>query len=147
VDPRDGSIYACKDLGHFGVKVHRSQDDGKTWPEIGAPAYPAQGPDDVEKDNWGKTWEWKLMRIWSLEPGLANQPGRLWCGTIPGGLFRSDDHGATWQIVDSLWRHPKRKEWFGGGADYPGIHSVCVDPRDGRQVRVCVSCGGVWQTD
>src|SRR5262249_22219525 len=36
--------------------------------------------------------------------------------------------------------------WFGGGADHPGIHSVCRDPRDGRTVRVAVSCGGVWIT-
>ena len=31
--------------------------------------------------------------------------------------------------------------------DYPGIHSVCVDPRDSRRVTVGVSCGGVWVTE
>jgi photosystem II stability/assembly factor-like uncharacterized protein len=30
--------------------------------------------------------------------------------------------------------------------DYPGIHSICVDPRDARQVTIGVSCGGVWRT-
>src|SRR6185503_8608123 len=47
-----------------------------------------------------------------------------------GALFRSKDGGDTWQIVESLWNHPGRKGWFGGGADYPGIHSVLIDPRD-----------------
>jgi hypothetical protein len=35
---------------------------------------------------------------------------------------------------------------MGGGADWPGIHSVCVDPRDSNTVRLGVSCGGVWRT-
>ena len=48
--------------------------------------------------------------------------------------------------MESLWRHPKRREWFGGGAELPGLHSICVDPRDARQVTVGVSCGGVWIT-
>jgi photosystem II stability/assembly factor-like uncharacterized protein len=35
---------------------------------------------------------------------------------------------------------------MGGGYDAPGIHSICVDPRDSRRVTVAVSTGGVWQT-
>jgi photosystem II stability/assembly factor-like uncharacterized protein len=35
---------------------------------------------------------------------------------------------------------------MGGGYDAPGMHSVCVDPRDSRRVSVAVSTGGVWQT-
>src|SRR5262249_47398149 len=78
--------------------------------------------------------------------GTKDQPGRIWAGTLPGGLFRSDNHGDTWELVTSLWNDPKRKQWFGGGADLPGIHSICVDPRDGQRVSLGVSCGGVWQT-
>jgi photosystem II stability/assembly factor-like uncharacterized protein len=48
--------------------------------------------------------------------------------------------------VDSLWSRPERKEWFGGGKDEPGIHSIAVDPRDPRCVRLGISCGGVWAT-
>src|SRR5262249_38603199 len=59
---------------------------------------------------------------------------------------RSRDAGSSWELIRPLWDHPKRKEWFGGGADLPGIHSVCVDPRAGRRVVVGVSCGGVWAT-
>jgi photosystem II stability/assembly factor-like uncharacterized protein len=50
-------------------------------------------------------------------------------------------------LLRGLWDRPERKGWFGGGYDYPGIHSVCVDPRDARVVRVAVSCGGVWRSD
>jgi hypothetical protein len=147
-DPRDGTTYAALDHGHFGSKLHRSMDGGSTWEEISVPVYPEPGPGeaDVPAQPGAKPIPWKLEKIWALEPGDVSQPGRLWCGTIPGGLFRSDDGGGTWILVETLWRHPKRKEWFGGGADLPGIHSICVDPRDSRQLAVGVSCGGVWAT-
>jgi hypothetical protein len=88
-----------------------------------------------------------VLRIWALERGGAGDGGGIWCGTIPGGLFRSEDGGDSWQFIQSLWDEPGRKEWFGGGADYPGIHSIAPHPADGNQVAVGVSCGGVWVTN
>ena len=70
----------------------------------------------------------------------------IWCGTLPGGLFKSEDGGDSWALNRALWDDPRREQWFGGGADQPGIHSICVDPRDSRHVKVGVSCGGVWTT-
>lgn len=148
-DPRDGWIYATLNHGHFGVKLHRSQDGGATWQEIASPAYPpfpeGRAPDRCPMRQIEIAWN--LQQIWAFAAGGRDQPGRLWCGTIPGGLFKSDDHGASWTIVNSLWDRPERTQWFGGGYDYPGIHSVCVDPRDSRVVTVGVSCGGIWRTD
>ena len=145
-DPRDGAWYAALDHGHFGAKLHRSGDQGATWEELGVPAYPEPPAGHVERDPMGREIPWKLQRIWALEPGLASQPGLLWAGTIPGGLFRSADRGGSWSLVRSLWDHPDRRAWFGGGTDAPGIHSICVDPRDGDRIAVAVSCGGVWST-
>lgn len=145
VDPRDGSWIAALDLGHFGTKLQRSTDAGASWSEIAVPAY---GPDDEVATGDGKApVPATLKLVWSLAAGAASQPGRLWAGTLPGGLFRSDDHGTSWELVRSLWDRPERKEWFGGGYDTPGIHSICVDPRDPRCVRVAVSTGGVWRSD
>ncbi len=59
----------------------------------------------------------------------------------------SDDRGESWRLVESLWNDPLRESWFGGGADVPGIHSVCVDPRDSKKVSVAVSCGGFWRSE
>ncbi len=81
--------------------------------------------------------------MWSLEHD-AN--GTLWTGTLPGGLFRSADFGRTWQLVEPLWHMPERLEWFGGGADVPGIHSICPHPARPGEVLLGVSCGGVWTT-
>lgn len=144
-DPRSGYAYAALDHGHFGVKMHRNKGDG--WHEIAAPAFPEK-PDDVEsKDGWGKDLPWVTVLLWALETGGPDEPGVIWCGTIPGGLFKSSDHGETWELNRPLWDEPKRQLWFGGGRELPGIHSICVDPRSSRTIRLGVSCGGVWQTD
>jgi hypothetical protein len=141
-DKRDGTTYAALNHGHFGIKLHRRQ--GKdAWKELAAPKYPEKPEGLVDLDGWGKPVNWTTQMIWALEPG---GDGELWCGTMPGGLFRSRDRGDSWELMETLWRHPDRNKWLGGGADIPGIHSICVDPRDSNTVRVAVSCGGVWVT-
>ena len=146
-DPRNGALIASLNHGHFGVKLHRSTDGGATWQEIATPKYPEKPADYVPKiPVEGVPAEWSLKLVWALAPGGANQPGVIWCGTLPGGLFRSDDDGASWAINRPLWDNPRREEWFGGGADHPGIHSICVDPRDAAHVTIGISCGGVWIT-
>ena len=146
-DSRDGSVYVALGHGHFGVKLHRLRAGARKWDEIATPALPPR-PDGAAPrvDPMGRVIPDTVQLAWSLEAADPARPGTLWCGTIPGGLFRSDDAGASWELVRGLWDHPKRLEWVGGGADYPGIHSVCVDPRDARRVAVGVSTGGVWLT-
>ena len=144
-DPRDGTWYAVLDHGHFGTKLHRSHDHGTTWTEVGVPAYPTKPEGFVDIDMWGKDRDWALMGIWALEPAL-DRDGALWCGTSPGGLFRSNDRGDTWEIVEGLWNMETRVLWNGGGLDQPAIHSICVDPRDPNTVVIAVSSGGVWRT-
>jgi hypothetical protein len=141
-DKRDDTSYAALNHGHFGVKLQRKDGD-KPWEEITAPAYPPKPDDLVDLDGWGKPVKWTNQMIWALEAGGH---GELWCGTMPGGLFRSRDRGASWELIRSLWDMPERNKWLGGGADIPGIHSICVDPRSSKTVRVAVSCGGVWTT-
>lgn len=147
-DARDGRLYAAVNHGHFGTKVHVSSDAGATWSEVGCPTYPPKPDDvaDVINPMSQEATPWTLKLIWSLEAGGKDEPGVLWCGTIPGGLFKSSDSGASWSLVTSLWNHPARAKWFGGGADWPGIHSIIVDPRDSRHVQIAVSCAGVWET-
>ena len=139
-DERDGTIYAALNLGHFGVKLHRSFDSGESFHEVQAPAYP-------KAEESAKEEAPAVKQIWCLEAGGADRPGVLWAGTIPGGLFRSDDRAESWRLNEPLWNEPERAKWFGGGAEHPGIHSVVTDPADSRHVLVAVSCGGVWITE
>jgi hypothetical protein len=138
-DPRDGALYAALDLGHFGVKLHRSEDGGETWQELAAPSYAGIEAGEADAPS--------LKLIWALEAAGPDQPGVLWAGTIPGGLFRSDDQGETWSLNRPLWDDPSRKGWFGGGYDQPGIHSVSIDPNDSRRLAVAISTAGVWETE
>lgn len=129
----NGRMLAALNLGHFGVKVHASDDAGVTWREVDTPTYPPQ-PEGAE----GPVW--KLVQIWSMEA----IHGAIWAGTLPGGLFKSTDGGERWQLVDSLWSRPERLGWFGGGYDVPGIHSILPHPTRPGELLLGISCGGVW---
>lgn len=139
VDPADGAWYAALRLGHFGVKLKRSRDRGASWQEVATPAFPSKPTEGPFKDD---PTPWSLDMVWCLEAG----GGKLWAGGLPAGLFVSADQGDSWQLVESLWMRPDRSQWFGGGYDYAGIHSILVDPRDAQHVTLAVSCAGVWQS-
>lgn len=141
-EPGARRIHAALDLGHFGTKLHRSEDGGETWAEAAAPTYPPK-PEGLEDKDPMRQLEipWSTRLVWSLAVGA---PGELWCGTIPGGLFRSTDGGDSWALMRALWDDPRRQQWVGGGYDFAGIHSIMVDPRDPAHVTIAISCGGVW---
>lgn len=142
-DPRDGAWYAALRMGHFGVKLRKSLDQGASWQEMAAPAFPAKPAEGPMADD---STPWSVDLVWSLCAGGADEPGSLWAGCLPAGLFKSSDGGASWSLNQPLWQDPRRREWFGGGYDHAGIHSVLVDPRDARHLTLGISCGGVWQS-
>lgn len=141
VDDRTDTWWACLDHGHWGVKLHRSINQGNDWEEIEAPKIP-EG--EEIKDGVPAT----VTYIWAFTHGGVDKPGVLYLGTDPGALFKSQDNGDSWQLVRSLWEHPTRKkQWFGGGRDNPGIHSIMVDPRDSNHIYIGISCAGVFETN
>ena len=129
-------ILAALDLGHFGVKLWASEDDGGQWEERAAPAFPPQ-PEGIEDPH-----PWTVKAVWVLERG-----DRLWAGTLAGGLFHSADEGRSWTLERSLWDLPERRQWMGGGAVHPGIHSIAIDPGNKRTLLVGVSTGGVYRSE
>jgi hypothetical protein len=131
-------------LAHFGVKLRLSDDAGATWQEVAAPAYPPKP--ETKAGEAEDPHAWTLDQVWCLEGFDPRTPQRVWAGTNPGGLFRSDDGGRSWALVESLWAMPERRQWFGGGYEVPGIHSICVHPDEPDDIVVGVSCGGAWRT-
>ena len=63
-DKRDRTLYAVLRHGHFGSKLHRSEDDGRTWVELPAPAFPADAAGSPA-----------LFQVWTIEAGGVNEPG------------------------------------------------------------------------
>lgn len=140
-DPVNNRIWVSISHKHWGQKLHYSEDEGSTWqdstlPNLRGRALPSGKPA-------------KLRQVWCFAQGGAEYPERLWMGTDPGALFRSDDHGRTFQLVESLWNHESRQsegQWFGAGSDYPFIHSIVVDPQNANHLLIAVSCAGVFES-
>lgn len=174
-DPRDGTLWASLDHGHWGPKLSRSRDRGKTWEDAPSIKFPEGAryivkvlpTPDFDPDTPTGRPEYAdatVYKIWTLAFGGTDQPDRLYAGTIPGGLFVSDDGGESWELNRPLWNHESRggdlfqgeatseNRWHGTPAsiDYgvfePGIHSIVVDPRDSGHVYVAVSTAGVLET-
>ena len=140
-DARTRTFWAALEHGHWGCKLSKSKD-GTTWAEVAPPKYPdgSAGPCTKKPAT--------LRYIYALAPGHRDEPQCLYLGSVPGGLFASDDGGATFSLVDSLFNHATRDKWGQGGKDFdePGLHSVVVDPRDKRHVLVGISSAGVMAT-
>ena len=116
----------------LGPQVRRSDDLGESWQETpnGAVRFP---------EETGAT----LARVWQLVPGPGD--GVVYAGTEPGAVFRSEDRGETFSIVQGLWDHPHRTEWgegFGGQA----FHTVLPHPSDEASLTAAISTGGVYQS-
>lgn len=139
--PDNRTIFAALNLGHFGVKLHRSTDGGASWTELTAPQFPKV--EGGEKDAKAPT----VNGIWAMEWAGRDRPDALWIGTAPAALFFSRDNGAIWAMNEPLWDLPTRGKWMGGGTVDTALHSICVDPRDSNRVAVAVSCGGVTLTE
>ena len=133
----DKNVLAALDLGHFGVKLWASEDGGGHWEERAAPAFPAkpEGGDDPH--------DWTVKAVWVMERAGAV----VWAGTLAGGLFRSLDEGRSWALQRALWDMPERRQWMGGGAVHPLLHSIAIDPRDPDKMLVGISTGGVYRSE
>ena len=62
-DRRDGTWYAVVEHGHFGTKLHRSDDRGQQWEELDAPRFPAK-PDDVPDTLNRPLWDMPERAKW-----------------------------------------------------------------------------------
>lgn len=174
-DPRNGTMWSSLDHGHWGPKLSRSRDDGATWEDLSSLKYPKGSryivkylpTPDFNPETPSAVTEYanaSVFKIWNIAFGSASQPNRLFAGTVPGGLFVSDDNGETWELNRPLWNHESRggdlfagdatseNQWHGTPAsiDYgvfePGIHSIIINPTNPNHIYVAVSTAGVIES-
>jgi photosystem II stability/assembly factor-like uncharacterized protein len=127
-------ILAGVGTGHWGPLLTYSDDLGKTWtepeqPPIGFPA----GSDAA------------VARVWQIQPASAQQPDVVYAGVEPHALFRSDDGGQSFSLVEGLWQQPDRPKWMPGGGG-ACLHTVLPHPTDPDDVLVAMSAAGVYRT-
>ncbi len=142
-DPRDPSrLLLAARTGHLGPTVFRSKDFGRQW-------FEARKPPAFPKAADGESGR-VVDHVFWLTPGHADEPGVWYAGTSPQGLFRSEDHGESWESVAGFDTHPLKAAWVGntqdGTPDGPKLHSVLVDPRDARHLYLGMSSGGVHES-
>jgi len=167
-DPESGALWAALGFGHWGAKLSRSTDGGQSWADASQIKYPAGArylapPDPDEEEPGGPTRftlrDATLLKLWVIAFGPG---GRIYVGTIPGGLFVSEDGGDSFELNRPLWNHDSRggdlfngeglgkTHWFGTPASEgefaAGIHSIEVDPRDPQRILVAISTAGVLET-
>jgi photosystem II stability/assembly factor-like uncharacterized protein len=169
-DPHTGTLWAALGHGHWGAKLSKSTDDGLTWADASQIKYPPGArylappdpdPNASEQDmQKGPTLrDATLLKLWIIAFGA---PGQVHVGTIPGGLFSSNDGGDSFELNLPLWNHESRggdlftgkgnghTHWFGTPASEgefaAGIHSIAVDPRRPERLLVAVSTAGVLET-
>jgi len=164
-DPHTGTLWALLGHGHWGAKLSRSRDGGKSWEDAAQVKYPdgaryiGMDFDDQGNPKEGAVRPATLLKLWVIGFGPA---GRIYVGTIPGGLFASSDGGDSFELNRPLWNHESRggdlfageptskNHWFGTPASEgefaPGIHSIVVDPRNPDRVMVAISTAGVLET-
>ncbi len=138
VDERSDTWWAGLAHRHWGPKLHRSTNQGKSWDELAVPQYPKENGEAVV-----------LRKLWCMQHAGNDRPGELWLGTEPGALFHSKDNGDHFELVKGLWEHPSRTnvmQWFGAGRDLPFLHSIVVDPVDSNHLYIAVSCAGVFES-
>jgi hypothetical protein len=126
----DGTLYAAANNFVYGATVQRSSDDGKTWERSEDLGLPEGGDLTLEK-------------TWHVEPGPDDT---LWLGAAPGVLFRSEDKGETWEVVESLLEDPTRERWQ-PGAGGMCTHSIQFEPGNGKTMYVGISAAGVFRSE
>jgi photosystem II stability/assembly factor-like uncharacterized protein len=83
-----------------------------------------------------------FSQIWSL----AHAHGRLYAGTKPASLLRSNDDGRTWERIDALTEHPSAASWDPGAAGLV-LHTILADPENPEKLWIGISAAGVFATE
>jgi len=135
-DPRNAgkTMYAAANNDWFGSDIHRTHNGGKTWLRT------------KEGVRYEKDSGLDVKRLWHIRPGRASEPGVVYCGVDPAGLFRSEDHGETWSEVKGLNRHETRSRWQPGAGGMI-VHTILLDPGAPTRMYVAISAAGVFRSD
>jgi hypothetical protein len=157
LDPRDRRLHAATSHNVYGPTTHYSDDLGKTWvqarevPMLPRPSKSGRPPGTVDEAFSAESGEMlkkpeKMIKVWNIRPGRAEEPHVLYAGAQPASLFISRDRGETWQINEGLYDHPHRGTMFPGNGGFC-LHTIMLDPSNPQRMYIAISTGGCYRTD
>ncbi|MDG6905884.1 MAG: exo-alpha-sialidase, partial [Nitrososphaerota archaeon] len=127
-DRRNKLLMVSVNDNHWGPSIARSKDLGENWKISSPPKFPKKSKDSVK-------------RIWSITPGIDDEPGVIYCGVEPAMLFRSDDAALTWKVNEPLLENKTRPKWQAGGGGLC-MHTILVDEGNPKNIHVGISAVG-----
>ena len=81
-----------------------------------------------------------------MAPGPRNRLDTVYAGIEPAALLVSEDSGATWVWNEALDAHPTSQTWQAAKGGL-ALHSILLDPRDGRRIYIALSAGGSYRSE
>jgi hypothetical protein len=136
LDPREPEFgYALAQHKVWGSHVYRTTDGGLHWSPL----------DEVPRHHRAEDSA-SLKTLWCLAMGHATQPGTVYVGIEPPGLFVSRQRGVDWQRLDGFHTQPEANCWApakGGLA----LHSVASDPEQPQTLYAALAAGGSYRSD
>ncbi len=158
LDPRSHRLYAATSHFVYGPTIHYSDDFGKSWqqakasPMLARPSKSGRPPGTVEEAFRSEGGEEikdkpeKMIKIWNIQPGRADEPNTLYAGAQPASLFISRDRGETWELNEALYDHPHRGQWHPGAGGLC-LHTILLDPTNLNRMYIAISAAGCYRTD
>jgi len=137
-------LYASASGGWFGQVLHRSDDGGKSWNQVGNDfSYAGEVGEHLWYDGTPRPWEFK--RIWHLEP-TRDDPDTVYAGAEDAALYISRDGGQKWTELTGLRQHPTGPSWQ-PGAGGMCLHTIILDPVVKDRIYVAISAAGAFRSD
>ena len=132
MDPSEHRRVYC---ATYNRGLWRSEDAGETWLPIGTPQSFFEGPT-------GGAIEPRETTFVSVDPfAQADGQHAVWVGTEPSSLYRSSDHGDTFELVCAL-DLPSRSSW--SFPPRPRTHHVqCIAHTSDGSIHLAIEAGAM----
>jgi hypothetical protein len=121
----DGTTWVL--AGSYGNGLYRSGDEGGSWQPVDA----------------GLTA--RVFRFLGPDPARG---GALLAGTEPARIFRSEDDGLSWRVLEGFAALPGRDQWFLPYSPRAGaLRTIYASPGRPQRLFACVEVGGLARSD
>lgn len=137
-------IYSAQHTDWFGQTVHRSDDGGKTWEQVGG-EFKIEGEAGPHQWYDGTPHPWEFKRVWTMEIS-QDDPDVVYAGAEDASLFRSQDGGNSWAELPGLRDQETASTWQPGAGGLC-LHTILLDAKNPQRIFIAISAAGAFRSD